>query len=461
MRDVRSFIIGMLVLLMLGTSWDASFEASPADTDPANSLGQAHRTGRAEISDRAQIEMKFGSLETLTEDNGLMIPGSARCFVSNSAPTDLANVGSYNGTSHVGTELSTTEAGGSEDQGKGRCWIDLDGPDGVEGTPDDRSLAFYSESLDGFVYVGAVDDTAALADQRFLFDPGKHNLVYNGSFEATDGTGNDSSTSVPAGWAAVSGPPTIAYAAANDSNGDGLQVEVTGVGSNSGISQTLENLLPSTTYYVVVSGQSNGVQTCRMNTTGAATDMANQDTTSSSPTVLSGTFTTAAALDDVTIQLLTVTGAAVCKWDLIAAYPTSLDRRGFGVPQVLVFKDQRADIVLCNGTGTYTGDCTNYVQVKVEPPGAGYIAIITGRVAVQSTDSTRVDMRLFDGSAALQSGDSYFLGSPGPIENHSFHYVTDVLTPGTAITYSIDVGDGDDGVVTHEGHLSVVLRRGG
>lgn len=444
---MKRFTFVLVVLLawapmLLGVVWNAAWEALPAGTDLASDLDPFIQEFKEELANRTAVESIFG---IGSDDNGLMRVGSARCFIQNAAPTDIAGVGQYNSTAgaFVGTALTTEEIGASTDDiGRGRCWVDLDGPDGVAGTPDDRSLATWDETNNRWVYAGAANPTGTLADQRFLFDPGKFNLVYNGSFELTDGDGDPAGTGTPTGWANVAGPATYTYTASDASNGDGVHVDVTGVGAASGISQVLTNLKASTTYYAVARVDSDGVDTCRMNTTGAATDLANQDTTSAAFTTLSGTFVTAAALDTVTLQLLSVGAGDICHWDLVAVYETSSSRRGIGQPGSTIYTvlDTTTSATDCNGLFEVTILCSDLMRITVDPPGPGYLVMLTGWLSVDpdgdvrdcvariaKADTTRLGINSLSGPGGAADDPLQVTAMDGP------------LTPGAATVYEMDL----------------------
>jgi hypothetical protein len=387
--------LALTALLLMGVVWDAAWESRPTGTDLASDLDLFIQETKQEISNRMEVEAHFGTLTT-TNDNGLMFLGSSRCFVQNGAPTALGNVGGWDGNAHVATTLTVTEPNGSADQGAGRCWVDLDGPDNTAGTPDDMSVAFWNETLNDFVYQGVVDITASLANQRFLFDPGKYNLVYNGSFEAADGTGLAASTTVPDGWA-LSTTPTIAYASPPVSEGEGLEVIITAGGSDEGIEQTLTSLKASTTYYAVARAQpATGGDVCTLFTTGAGTDMTDAVSTGTAYVTLSGAFVTDATPTAVVLDLQADDGD-VCSFDHVAVYETSSDRRGLTQPGA--YKTSGAGSganVPCTNVGSYAAPCDDLAQTTVEISGPGTVVLITATAVFDSTQNDQCVYRLHD-----------------------------------------------------------------
>jgi len=86
-----------VILLAPSASWAAEvwaaagFENSPANSDAASLGAGKIRATREEVRQRADVEHFWGTTDDTSDDNGLHRLGSARCFVSDSAPTTLSN----------------------------------------------------------------------------------------------------------------------------------------------------------------------------------------------------------------------------------------------------------------------------------------------------------------------------------------------------------------------------------
>ena len=280
MRYRKALIgLGLLCAAMLGTVWNAGYEATPdGATALASDIDTFFQTLKADVRKRAQVERIWGNG---TDDNGLQQPGSARSFIQNAAPTDILGLGQYNSSADAtaGTALSTDEIGATtRDLGVGRLWSDLDGPDNTAATPDDRMLATWDETNDRWVYQEAANSGVALASQRF-FDPvGKSNLLYNGDFEATDGTGATSG-STATNWATVATAPTISFTRppSGTTEGDGVQVNLARGAGDGGIEQTVV-LKSDATYFVVARTRASGGASCELSTASAGGNLAAQTT---------------------------------------------------------------------------------------------------------------------------------------------------------------------------------------
>lgn len=335
-KALLAVAFGASVLALTGTTWNAGWEARPAGTDQASDLDLFINEFKTEVRQRLEVEHIFGPSG---DDNGLHTMGSARCFVQNAAPTDInsatAALGQYNSAAGVdaGTALTTDEVGATtRDLGSGRCWIDLDGPDNVSGTPDDRSFASWDETNNIWKYEDLANSAATtLASQRFLFDPGKYNLLYNGDFSITDGTGATGGSGTPANWVLLATNPTISYTTppSEATEGQGVQVNLLRGAGDGGIEQ-LVTLKGTTTYYLMARVRATGAAGCGLSTANAGgSNLTEVTTTSATYTTLSGTFvTTAGALDPLNIRVRVITGAGSCQVSRVELFETTSDRRG-------------------------------------------------------------------------------------------------------------------------------------
>jgi len=375
---MRKFLLGLVcglpLLGVLGAVWNAGWEARPAGTEQASDLDLFIQELKAEIADRAGVEVLFGNASL---DNGLNRVGSARAFSQATAPTAITGPGQYNSTAaaFAGTTLSTTEVvGGTDDIGRGRMWVDTDGA--LTGTvatepaaTGDMQLSAWDETLNGFRRVVARDQGGA--------GVGAGNLIYNGSFEVTDGTGSAASTAVAAGWTAVL-TPTFAYASVNNSTeGDGLAFTTVAAGAAlEGASQTLAGLKESTVYVyrVRVAPQSG---TCRL--------LVDDGTSNASATSAAGTatfetlevlHTTTAGPADVVVSLLSVADTDDCDWDHVTAFEryASFPKPG---ASVIYTTDSTSDTVIDSTFGN-----NPFVATTVVVPSAGFIVLVDASVSV-------------------------------------------------------------------------------
>ena len=448
--------LGLLVVLAffsLGVSkvWNAAFEAEPAGTDLASDLDTFINVFKEEVRQRAAVELIWGNG---TNDNGLLRVGASRCFIQNGAPTDIVGPGAFNSTAdaYVSTLLTTTEPGGADDVGKGRCWIDLDGPDNVSGTPDDRSYATWDETNNIWKYQSLANPSATtVAEQRFMFDPGKVNQLYNGSFEVTDGTGLVASTSVPAGWALVATNPTLAYATETTTEGTGLDLTMTRGAGDGGIEQTVV-LKTNTTYYVMARAKAAGGGSCELSTLNAGgTNLAAQTTASATYTTLSGTFTTTVAAgtaDTLTIRLRVLT-AGSCTVDNIALYETTADKRGITTPSGVGCFD--TDTSTTNDIYTTAGTFVDaLVLCEVTIPGPGYMVQIDGVVVADNdTAAESLTVRLRE-EGVTKDVKTVLAGPDNDGANHSedivivpVHFLNTSPTPGTTLSYTLEAAPGN------------------
>ena len=283
-------------LLLPSTAWpevwaSSGFEDSPANSDQASAGAGKIRDTRGEARKRLETEHFFGdTAASEDDDNGLHRIGSARCYMQDEAPTGLfdshsgigliTDLTDYNtgGTGEGALNNIATGAGGAgieDDIGHGRCWIDIDGADGVTnddctGSLTDDNTGFPSSGGTNtcctasnagtcdqddnkmYIYLGVAGDAGSpstgleagwqeihaaaaapstganvvditemgtLATDDQLLE-GSFNYVYNGSFDIGPGDGTTTgctgcaagAAGLPAGWNVETGTtPTVAY----------------------------------------------------------------------------------------------------------------------------------------------------------------------------------------------------------------------------------------------------------
>jgi hypothetical protein len=325
--------------------WDSTpFEANPTATDPVSQGDDHLREHAREIRERAEVEHEWGTgISGVSGDNGLHRLGSARCFIQNTAPTLLEDGDApldYNNTGGAGTAtLSANESvrTPSRTVGHGRCWIDLDGPDGVASNEDDNTLWVY---VGGTGFVQATNGLSLPLERSRL----GRNLLPNGSFEV--GT----STTAPDNWTAIN-TPTLSYSATPVSEGTGQEIHVTAADSmDEGIRATLTDLKANRSYFVVARAMATAGDTCSLRTTGATTNITDTTATIAAYEDLTGTFVTNGTVSDVNIFLEADANGDICAFDHAAVYELGTTTHHPLVPSSSSWVDSYAI------TGDLTGD---------------------------------------------------------------------------------------------------------
>jgi hypothetical protein len=445
-KGILAGILGLLLAgLLLGTTWDGTYEAIPAGTDLAADLDIFIQSFKTEVRQRLEVEHIFGGS---TDDNGLHQVGSARCFMENNAPTNInsgtAALGQYNSAAGAdgGTALGTDEIGPTvRELGAGRCWIDLDGPDNVAGSPDDNSFAIWTGGAWNYV-VKNISGGSKWGQ----------NLLYNGSFEVTDGTGLIASATVPAGWATVATAPTISYATPPlVTEGVGVAVTLTRGAGDGGIEQTLASLKSNTTFYVEARVVAGGGGTCELSTVNAGqTNLAAQQSALGTYQTLAGVFrTTLAAVDTLTVRLRVLT-AGTCTIDSVAVVELSGSRVSASPSGIVACWDTdnstTADVYTTVGTWV-----DGLVSCEVTVPGPGYIVEVDGSLVALNTingNSETLAVRLREegvtvdlktGNAAAHNNN---VGHFEDIVSVPVKYVNRTPTPGTTLTYTLEASPG-------------------
>lgn len=356
-RTSKYVFVGVLVvgaaLLMapapgtINSTWNSTFEASPLNSDPVSQGDDWLREHADEIRSRMEVEHEFGAGFTGTSgDNGQHRLGSARCFMSNAAPTtleegagppDYDNTGNTSGTATLSANETTRSP--TRVTGLGRCWIDLNGADGVSSTEDDNALWVYTAT--GFVQVttGYVSGNA--------FGRNSRNLVKNGSFEI--GT----STSAPDSWS-LSATPTIAYAAAGVTEGKGQKIRFTSNAVNEGLTQALVGLKAGHSYFAVARVQATAGDSCSMRTTSATTNIAGTgDSTTATTAVyedLTGTFVVDASSTTVNLIIESDGTSDICDFDHVGVFELGSASYNAFIPSSSSWTDS------VSITGDLTGD---------------------------------------------------------------------------------------------------------
>lgn len=432
-----ALVFALLAGTALATPWNASFEADPdGATDLAADIDLFFQQLKDEIRERAEVEHIWGPGGS-ADDNGLHHLGSARCFAQNGEPTDIA-LAQYNSTAGIdaGTSLQTTEVSGTVDLGVGRCWIDLDGPDGAAGTLDDNKLMVWDATANAF--------TAARSEASNALG---NNLIYNGSFEVTDGTGSTASITVPSGWSLI-GTPDIAY---DDpvpvSEGEGVAMETIATGAtNEGVSQSLASLKINTDY-IVRARVRPVVGTCDLQVTGG--DATVTDTSAAASGVfetLEVTTNTTAVPGALVVRLESNAAADECDWDAVVAFEKNANHPGAGI-QVMQDDSAGAADTTCNNCGGYIA-VTGLNDLIVTPPAPGYIvrltaeATLTGDAAGAIAPGCGYRLRDVTNATTLRFGQSTSVNG-GDDLSASVSWVSVNPTPGTSITYRFEITDSD------------------
>jgi hypothetical protein len=479
MKTRIAALAALIFLLPFGASsaptlkvWNAAEESVPANSDALSEANERMHDIKGNTRARAEVEHWWGDYDD-ADDNGLHRHGSARCFVQTSEPTVLSDsvsdfnlLAQPNGVTDLNDSASGSAGAIEDDVGHGRCWVDTDGADGVDGNGDDNALYFYEgvagDDNGAWVAVsgGSGNDDEILA--------GSANLVYNGSFEATDGTGYATATTTPSGWADVTSP-TIAYTdgGAGDLRwGDGIFVTLTNSAADSeGISFEMDRLPANTFYKVIARAKDDGTGTCTLDVTGeGGTAFTSDTTTTDAWETLSGTFgTDTTALDDnVLVTLVTNDEAGsgqACSWDHIQVYQignTTEDRDEVSVPtMVYVYAENTTLTTSIPGVSPTT---VTDLQITVTPPQPNCIVSVNAHVQAVDDGSQNGgdEFELFcaiDENGTDVANSYSFINDNPSDEAHvrvatSSHvtYTKGNPAPGTPLVYSMQCTDDSGGV---------------
>jgi hypothetical protein len=375
------------------------------------------------------VEHHIGDVQdTFDHDNGQHRLGSSRCFLTQAAPTILGETVSAagvvvagviedyqnDGTAGEGTLVNLSSNADSEliyDVGHGRCWIDIDGADGVTnddctglgtddgtGAPasggtnscctdtdvgtcdlDDNKLYVFlgvagdggsapTGGQDGWIEVMAQHD-----DTTDFIDAGR-NVLFNGDFDHNGCTGTDD----PTGWTSI-GAETVAYEVGAANQGAGCAAIVTDGDGADGYSQVLSQLKGSTTYRVTAQvKEADTSDICTLSTANADTDVTGMVSVGISYTQLEGFFITGSALDDVTLSLISTATGDICTWDHITVYrDETVNIPESGVVGVFDTYTTSPGTVStdCVGSGDPTDCCTGAGTGTCEPVDGSFVDV--------------------------------------------------------------------------------------
>jgi hypothetical protein len=434
--------------------WNAAHELEPSNNDPVADADDRMLDIKINTRHRGEVEHYWGDIDTAgSNDNGLHRVGSARCFAQATAPTTLSNsmgsldsiVPTRNDVTDLNDAASNTAAAIADDVGHGRCWIDTDDNSfyvyvGEAGDNTPVSIA------DGWVPVVNPTGGNYKTDDQVL--TGSANLAYNGSFEATGGTGESTSTAAPTGWSATTA--TVAYATAGDIRwGAGYHANVTATSGGGYISQSLI-LNANTVYKVIARVKDDGVTTCSLDVDSeGGTGFTLVTTTTNDWETLSGTFgTDPAALDTLSVRLITNSNGQLCSWDHIQVYQVgdvTTDRAEISVPTMVVAYDTTTE---AGDIASVTPAAVTGLRVDVNPPQSNCIINVNAIVAWEtdtSNDVPSVTCILDEsGVSKHQIAQSIDLdenrvcdGVGGCAASIVIPYTKTNPTPGTALVYTV------------------------
>jgi len=292
----------------------------------------------------------------------------------------------------------------------------------------------------------------------FLSNPG--NLLPNSNFAAFQ---SPASTTVPDLWSAT-GTPATQYdhtaLAQSDGLGLGSYLKITGAGStNTGITYTIPaaSLRQSTDYVCyAMAWASSG--TARMYTSGATTEM-DVETTSATPILLQGFFTTTATPAAVQLFLVSKGASDVTEWFGVVCVPTSIKtprKQGYtaliqrmeDVGTTIANTDTlpAIDAAVAAGTdGVVWDDGTDNLQQTLTVPGPGYAIRVTARLGYTTSSSgVQVVVRLLESTDAgvtyvLRDGVSQAAPTIGSVipQSTTLQYVDMSPTPGGVYIYRV------------------------
>jgi hypothetical protein len=474
--------------------WSAAFEADPAVNDPVSEGDDRIREMKENIRYRDEVEHWYGPTGAVG-DNGVHRDGSGKCFMGTAFPTILSDgmsdfeSGGGPGEADLDDPASNSAAGDRDDVGDGRCFIDIDGPDNVADTDDDYTLYIYEGAAGaaGCPAPAGADDCwhAVVADSPYEASDdeilaGKYNLVYNGSFEATDGGGDPASTVVPEGWAVVVGD-TPGYTYVNASTdvryGDGYHLVLANTeAANEGMRQTVTNLNANSTYKLIARVQDDGpvgAVVCRMDIVNetATTDFPADST---NPAVaawetIGGTFTTGVVVTTVDIEIYPIGIAGEsCMLDHFTMFEVGnvgTDRDEISEPGAIVL---RGEYLLAGGDLTCglaygAGPCAvggSGLFVTVTAPTIGRPLIIldglvTAVAAGAAPSDCEVRLRNITNTTTLEE---FFTGG-----TYNLHRTILGPPPGATTVYGIEVRENPGGggtcsiASTHDSWIEAVV----
>lgn len=348
--------------------------------EPANLIDENINLLKEEVRRRAEVEHHFGidadAGETAGSDNGLHRIGSARCFIQITEPTvieqkDYDNIGvAPFVNSNILSDISANSIS-SERIGTGRCWW--------------NSLTRVLYIHNGLVWLPTHPSASTV------------NLLPNSQFSETDTT----STDVPSGgWALLGATtPGLAYASRPNSEGYGLEIQITASGAvDEGIQYTHTGLKPTTQYWMVGRVQSAVGDTCsmRFNTSGG-TDVVVSNTGTGVVEVVDSLVTTDATPTGEIIELESNAAADICEWSSVGLFELVSPLRTPGIPTQVSYDTDTGVAVVIAGTATVAN-----VDPEMTIPGGGGTLIAEGSVVINQTNSA--DILLFEIRTAINGG---------------------------------------------------------
>ena len=421
----------------LAAVWNGGYEGSPTGGDLLSDLDTFIQSFKIEARFRSSVEEEWG---TSGGDNGLNRVGSARAFIQNAAPTDLAGPGQYNnaGLAYGTTALNTNELNNASDTlGKGRLWVDADGVlTQSSATSDDNLLNVWNVGGTAFANATARDPGGA--------GVGGVNQLYNGGFEVTDGTGNPASVTAPAGWTNLN-TSGITYVSTGVSEGQGIALKTTGSvagGVPDGVRQQLVALKASRAYVFRVRAKPTAVAGgCRLNVSDGVTTVTDTSTVAGSYQTLEAVLTTTAAPATVNVELQSNADTNVCEWDEATAFEQ------FAV--VRPNADQ-----YCNSSDATTA--TNYggggmvavpgLSCGVTPPQGSWAVEVDALVCMDNDDGSNrgVEIELLENVTVVAwAGGWISSNAAGSVQDMTclpVHFVHVSPTAGSLFTYTLKAG---------------------
>jgi len=448
--------------------WDSAFESVPQNSDNFSEGPLRIRDGKDNVRGRLETEHHFGS--TNTDDNGLHQVGSARCFVSNTAPTAIADADfNYGGSGVNNLNVSGSNASGSPKDllGWGRCWLDRDGPDGINGNGDDNSLYIYDQDP---------NDDATYSDTNWVLvgHAGMwtaRNLISCGGFDCMDTTASTEPTQ--GRWTDATTTGTLSYVATQTTEGLGLALRVSNTTANESVSYELDGLKLSTTYLATARARLvSGSGSCALKTTnmlaGSGINMLETTTASATFATIAGYFTTGTSLasaPQINLEVNVSAGTVVCEYDSVAvqrvttpaAGEAQLNRTPESGNIVRVLNFNTNTVVTDQRAGTHWSQA-DIMTLPVTVPDDGYYIKVTASVCLGgkingSGNDWVAGARLNEDATEVRRGLNGHTepgtGVEGSVpQNIVLEYINTAPVAGTTYTYNVEVTLETDGAAT-------------
>jgi hypothetical protein len=303
------------------------------------------------------------------------------------------------------------------------------------------------------------------------FVSGWNNLLKNASFAAFQ---SPASTSAPDDWSTV-GPATqydhTALVAA-DGLDLGYHLKITGSGAaNTGVSQTLAtaSLRPSTTYLFYCMAWATSGDTARVNvTTSGGTDL-DISTTSTTPVLMQGFFTTNATPSNAVVNLLSSGATDVSNFYACRVIPVvTTPRRQSYTSAFLQLETAAAAAITSLGNipalgsalagATWTNGAGTALERRIAVPGPGYMLRVSARASFSINASAGVGrVMLFestDGGVnwALRDGAESSVGTTAAAVGDSVYLSYSAnATPGLIYRFRVTALVEVSGAITPQG----------